>query len=70
MRSGIIKVGDARASHRSLLRATGVGDDDFNKPFIAVGNSYTATVLNGSTSSVVGRRTSAGLRPPLAQNLV
>ena len=41
MRSDAIKLGDARAPHRSLLRATGVGDDDFNKPFIAVCNSYT-----------------------------
>jgi len=41
MRSDTIKLGDARAPHRSLLRATGVGDDDFRKPFIAVCNSYT-----------------------------
>ncbi|MGD0896323.1 MAG: dihydroxy-acid dehydratase [Thermoguttaceae bacterium] len=41
MRSDIIKLGDARAPHRSLLRATGVGDADFNKPFIAICNSYT-----------------------------
>ncbi|MBN2023477.1 MAG: dihydroxy-acid dehydratase [Pirellulales bacterium] len=41
MRSDIIKKGDARAPHRSLLRATGVGEDDFGKPFIAVCNSYT-----------------------------
>jgi dihydroxy-acid dehydratase len=41
MRSDTIKRGDARAPHRSLLRATGVGEDDFDKPFIAVCNSYT-----------------------------
>ncbi|MGA2068217.1 MAG: dihydroxy-acid dehydratase [Thermoguttaceae bacterium] len=41
MRSDVIKVGDARAPHRSLLRAAGVGDADFSKPFIAVCNSYT-----------------------------
>jgi dihydroxy-acid dehydratase len=40
MRSDIIKLGDARAPHRSLLRATGVQDDDFRKPFIAICNSY------------------------------
>ncbi len=40
MRSDMIKLGDARAPHRSLLRATGVGEDDFSKPFIAVCNSY------------------------------
>ncbi|HYW80015.1 MAG TPA: dihydroxy-acid dehydratase, partial [Thermoguttaceae bacterium] len=41
MRSDTIKKGDARAPHRSLLRATGLTDDDFAKPFIAVCNSYT-----------------------------
>jgi dihydroxy-acid dehydratase len=40
MRSDIIKLGDARAPHRSLLRATGVGEGDFRKPFIAICNSY------------------------------
>src|SRR5271157_887637 len=41
MRSDMIKLGDARAPHRSLLRATGVRDGDFRKPFIAICNSYT-----------------------------
>ena len=40
MRSDTIKKGDARAPHRSLLRATGVGEDDFQKPFIAIVNSH------------------------------
>ena len=40
MRSDMIKMGDARAPHRSLLRATGVGENDFGKPFIAICNSY------------------------------
>ena len=40
MRSDEIKRGDARAAHRSLLRATGVGDGDWDKPFIAVCNSH------------------------------
>jgi dihydroxy-acid dehydratase len=40
MRSDIIKLGDARAPHRSLLRATGLGDEDFQKPFIAICNSH------------------------------
>ncbi len=44
MRSDTIKRGDARAPHRSLLRACGVGEDDFQKPFIAVSNSYTDIV--------------------------
>ncbi|WP_456323667.1 dihydroxy-acid dehydratase [Hydrogenimonas sp.] len=40
MRSDIIKKGFERAPHRSLLRATGLKDEDFDKPFIGVANSY------------------------------
>jgi dihydroxy-acid dehydratase len=40
VRSDNIKKGDARAAHRSLLRACGISEEDFNKPFIAVVNSY------------------------------
>jgi dihydroxy-acid dehydratase len=42
MRSDTIKRGFERAPHRSLLRATGQIKDesDFNKPFIAICNSY------------------------------
>ncbi len=45
MRSDQIKLGFERAPHRGLLRATGVvGEGDFNKPFIAVCNSYVDVV--------------------------
>ncbi len=40
MRSDTIKKGFERAPHRSLLKACGVKDEDFAKPFIAVANSY------------------------------
>ena len=40
MRSDQIKKGYERAPHRSLLKATGVKDEDFSKPFIAIVNSY------------------------------
>lgn len=40
MRSDMIKKGFDRAPHRSLLRAAGVKEEDFGKPFIAVVNSY------------------------------
>lgn len=40
MRSDTIKQGAARAAHRSLLRATGVGEGDWGKPFIAICNSH------------------------------
>jgi dihydroxy-acid dehydratase len=40
MRSDTIKKGLERAPHRSLLKATGVTDEDMSKPFIAIANSY------------------------------
>jgi dihydroxy-acid dehydratase len=40
LRSDKIKRGFDRAPHRALLKATGVRDEDFDKPFIAVCNSY------------------------------
>src|SRR3954451_2212429 len=40
MRSDAIKKGDSRAAHRSLLRATGVNEGDWDKPFVAICNSH------------------------------
>lgn len=40
MRSDMIKKGIDRAPHRSLLRAVGLKDEDMDKPFIGVCNSY------------------------------
>lgn len=40
MRSDIIKRGFDRTPHRSLLRATGLKDEDFDKPFIGIANSH------------------------------
>jgi dihydroxy-acid dehydratase len=44
MRSDTVKKGIERAGHRSLLRATGLKDADFAKPFIGIANSYTDIV--------------------------
>ncbi len=40
MRSDEVKKGHQRTPHRSLFRATGLVDADFDKPFIGVANSY------------------------------
>ncbi len=40
MRSDEVKKGHSRAPHRSLFRATGLQDEDFDKPFIGVANSF------------------------------
>jgi dihydroxy-acid dehydratase len=56
MRSDIIKKGIERAPHRSLLRATGVieSEADFDKPFIAIVNSYTDCIPGHAHLNEVG----------------
>src|SRR5512139_1107465 len=56
MRSDIIKKGFERAPHRSLLRATGSieSEEDFNKPFIAIANSYTDCIPGHAHLNEVG----------------
>ncbi len=44
MRSDNITKGMQRAPHRSLLRACGVTDDEMDRPFIGVANSFTDIV--------------------------
>ncbi len=44
MISDKVKKGVQRAPHRSLLRACGVEDEDFDKPFIGIANSFTEIV--------------------------
>ena len=57
MRSDTIKRGAERAPHRSLLRATGSieSEDDFNKPFIAIANSYTDCIPGHAHLNEVGQ---------------
>lgn len=40
MRSDTVKVGIDKTAHRALLKATGLTDDDFRKPFIGIANAY------------------------------
>ncbi len=56
MRSDIIKKGFERAPHRSLLRAAGVieSEADFDKPFIAICNSYTDCIPGHAHLNEVG----------------
>ncbi len=44
MRSDEVKKGWDRAPHRSLFRSMGLKDEDFDKPFIGVANSFTEIV--------------------------
>jgi dihydroxy-acid dehydratase len=56
MLSDMIKEGFTRAPHRGLLRATGaVRDEDMNKPFIGIANSYTDVVPGHAHLNKVGQ---------------
>ena len=62
--SDTIKKGMIRAPHRSLLRATGViqSDADFDKPFIAVANSFVQIVPGHAHLDVVGKKVREAVR--------
>ncbi len=62
--SDMIKKGAIRAPHRSLLRATGVitSDADFDKPFIAVCNSFVQIIPGHAHLDVVGRKVREAVR--------
>ncbi len=62
--SDTIKKGMIRAPHRSLLRATGViqSEADFDKPFIAVCNSFVQIIPGHAHLDVVGRKVREAIR--------
>ena len=55
MRSDTVKKGYEKAPHRSLLRAVGLKDADFEKPFIGVANSYVGVIPGHVHLQEVGR---------------
>lgn len=64
MRSDLIKKGFDKAPHRSLLRATGVikEENDFNKPFIGVCNSYIDLIPGHVHLQELGRKVKEAIR--------
>ncbi|TDU72893.1 dihydroxy-acid dehydratase [Prosthecobacter fusiformis] len=62
--SDTIKKGAMRAPHRSLLRATGViqSEDDWDKPFIAIANSFVQIIPGHAHLDVVGRKVREAVR--------
>ncbi len=62
MRSDRIKKGFERAPHRALLKATGVRDEDFSKPFIAIVNSYVDIVPGHVHLQGFGKRIKEAVR--------
>jgi len=55
MRSDTVKKGFQRAPHRGLLRACGLSDEDINKPFIGIANSFCEIVPGHVHLHSVGR---------------
>jgi len=62
MRSDTIKKGIERAPHRSLLKATGLKDEDFNKPFIGICNSYIDLIPGHVHLQEFGRKVKESVR--------
>ncbi len=62
MRSDAIKHGLERAPHRAILKCLGVTDEDVNKPFIAVVNSFTEIVPGHMHLNQVAKFVKDGIR--------
>lgn len=61
-RSRVITEGVARTPNRSMLRAVGFGDDDFDKPIVGVANGYSTITPCNLGLNVLARRAEAALR--------
>ena len=59
-----IKKGALRAPHRSLLRATGAiqSEEDWNKPFIAIANSFVQIIPGHAHLDIVGKKVRDAVR--------
>lgn len=62
MRSDNIKKGLERAPHRSLLKATGLIDDEMDRPFIAVVNSWNEIIPGHIHLDKLAEAVKAGIR--------
>ena len=62
MKSDAVKKGFQRAPHRGLLRACGLKDEDMNKPFIGVANSYCDIVPGHIHLNEVARKVKQAVR--------
>ena len=59
MRSDAVKKGFEKAPHRALLRAVGLKEEDFKKPFVAVVNSYVDIVPGHVHLQALGKNLAA-----------
>ena len=61
LRSEEIKKGTEKAPHRALLKSLGLQDDDMNKPFIGIANSYTNIVPGHIHLRTIGEAVKEGI---------
>jgi dihydroxy-acid dehydratase len=62
LRSSIITQGVARTPNRSMLRAVGFGDDDFDKPIVGVANGYSTITPCNVGLGILSKRAEAALK--------
>ncbi len=62
LRSEGLKKGLERAPHRALLRALGVLDEDMDKPFVGIANSYTDIVPGHMHLNQISKAVANGVR--------
>ena len=67
LRSRVTTHGRNAAGARSLWRATGMGDDDFGKPIVAIANSYTQFVPGHVHPKDLGQLVAVRSRRPAAR---
>jgi dihydroxy-acid dehydratase len=62
MRSDITKVGKERAPHRALFKATGITDEEIDRPFIGVANSSNEFIPGHIQLDKIAQAVKAGIR--------
>lgn len=62
MRSDIIKFGVEKTPHRAIWKCLGVTDEDFNKPFVGIANSFTELVPGHMHLDRIAKFVKAGVR--------
>ncbi|WFN36475.1 dihydroxy-acid dehydratase [Methanomicrobium antiquum] len=61
MRSDDVKSGYTRAPNRSLIRSLGISDQEMNKPFIGIANSWNTVVPGHMHLRMLGERVREGI---------
>jgi dihydroxy-acid dehydratase len=62
LRSKLITQGVERTPNRSMLRAVGFGDDDFDKPIVGVANSYSTITPCNLGLNILAKRAETALK--------